>query len=287
MRISARGVAARFARPMSSAGYTMDQVKQMRAITSAPMKECVKALKATDGDIGEAMAWLRKSGVASAHKKADRHASDGGIVVAMGEAGLACVEVNTETDFVARNAVFQELAEAVARSCLALPAPAGEGGLPREVDVATLGASTLASGAADALSVSDALAVAMTQLGENIVVRRACLLPTPARGLIASYVHNQYSPNLGRIGAAVALASEATDTAALQKLGLQLCMHVVASSPVAISRESIPAERISREREILMAQAEGSGKSAEMVERMVGGRLNKYGLFACFFIYNY
>lgn len=263
-------------RQMSGSGYTMDQVKEMRAMTSAPMKECVKALKASDGNIEKAMAWLRKAGVASAHKKAARQASDGAVVIATGETGLACVEVNTETDFVARNTVFSDLAASVARSCFSLSAPPGEGGGAHEIDVAVLGASKLASGQPDAPSVSDALAVAMTQLGENIVVRRACLLPTPAKGVLASYVHNAYSPGLGRIGAAVALTSDAADRAALDRLGQQLCMHIVAAHPLAISRDGIPPSRIEREREILLAQAEGSGKPADMIEKMVAGRLNKY-----------
>lgn len=267
-------------RHMSGAGYTMEQVKQMRSMTSAPMKECVKALKATEGNIEEAIAWLRKAGVASAHKKADRQTSDGAVVLAMGEAGIACVEVNTETDFVARNTVFQDLATSIARSCLSLSvssagATAGATG-PLSIDVAALGASKLASGQAEAPMVSDALALAMTQLGENVVVRRACLLPIPENGLIASYVHNQYSPQLGRIGAAVALASDAADKAALKKLGEQLCMHIVASSPVAVTRDSVPVSRIEREREILVAQAANSGKPAQVVEKMVSGRLDKF-----------
>jgi elongation factor Ts len=263
-------------RQMSGSGYTMDQVKQMRAITSAPMKECVKALKATEGNIEEAMAWLRKAGVASAHKKAARQASDGAVVIATGETGLACVEVNTETDFVARNTVFSDLAASVARSCFSVSALPSEGGGAREIDVAVLGSSKLASGQPDAPSVSDALAVAMTQLGENIVLRRACLLPTPAKGVLSSYVHNEYSPGLGRIGAAVALSSEASDRAALDRLGQQLCMHIVAAHPLAVSRDDIPPSRIEREREILLAQAEGSGKPAQMIDKMVTGRLNKY-----------
>ena len=171
----------------------------------------------------------------------------------------------------------QDLAAAVARSCLAMPASsAGAGAGACDVDVAQLGAAPLASGEENAPAVADALALAMTQLGENIVVRRACVLPAPEEGVVASYVHNAYSAGVGRTAAAVSLVSAAADRDALRSLGEQLAMHIVASPPLAVSRDEVPAERIAREREILLAQAEESGKPADVVEKMVEGRLNKY-----------
>jgi elongation factor Ts len=249
-------------------------IKDLRSRTSAPMNKCVAALEASGNDVDAAVDWLRKAGVSSAHKKAARGAHEGVVTVAEGEGALAIVEVNTETDFVARNSVFHSLGVQIAESALALAAPGSDGGGPviRDLDCAELGQRPL--GSSDT-PVAEAVAMAVSQLGENIVLRRASALELPAEGVLASYVHNAYAPGIGQIAAAVALQSTA-DAQALRELGQRLAMHVVAAAPVALSREAVGEERIQRERALLTEQAQSSGKAAAIIEKMVDGRLNKF-----------
>ena len=216
------------ARPMATSPKTA-LIKELRARTSAPMKKCVDALAAADGDLDAAVDWLRKSGVATAHKKADRGANEGAVVVASDQAGCVLVELNSETDFVARNGLFHELASGLAKESLSLVrgggtgagSGAGSGSGPYEIEPAVLAALPLpqAGGAGGSLPAAEAISVAVSQLGENLVLRRACALPVPAEGgVVTSYVHNTYAPGLGRTAAAVALRSQA-DPTALQALG--------------------------------------------------------------------
>ena len=216
------------ARPMATSPKTA-LIKELRARTSAPMKKCVDALAAADGDLDAAVDWLRKSGVATAHKKAGRGANEGAVVVASDQAGCVLVELNSETDFVARNGLFHELAGGLAKESLSLVrgggtgagSGAGSGSGPYEIEPAVLAALPLpqAGGAGGSLPAAEAISVAVSQLGENLVLRRACALPVPAEGgVVTSYVHNTYAPGLGRTAAAVALRSQA-DPAALQALG--------------------------------------------------------------------
>uniref|UniRef100_A0A7S0Q9L7 Elongation factor Ts, mitochondrial n=1 Tax=Coccolithus braarudii TaxID=221442 RepID=A0A7S0Q9L7_9EUKA len=242
----------------------------MRARTSAPMKKCVEALNASSGDIDEAIAWLRKAGVASAHKKAARGASEGVIAMAEADGALALVEINTETDFVARNDVFRELTHAVCANALSIDTLGKNVVEPIAIDM--LNGTTLPDGSL----VQDSIGVAMTQLGENIVLRRATRLSLSGEGVVVGYVHNAYSPRMGRTGAAVALSSAASDVGALRELGLQLAMHVVAASPIALSKEMVDEAHIQRERDILTEQALSSGKPQNVIDKMVAGRLNKY-----------
>ena len=211
------------ARPMATSPKTA-LIKELRARTSAPMKKCVDALAAADGDLDAAVDWLRKSGVATAHKKAGRGANEGAVVVASDQAGCVLVELNSETDFVARNGLFHELAGALAKESLSIVRGGGAGGSgsgPYEIEPAVLAALPLpqVGGAGGSLPAAEAISVAVSQLGENLVLRRACALPVPAEGgVVTSYVHNTYAPGLGRTAAAVALRSQA-DPTALQALG--------------------------------------------------------------------
>jgi len=250
-------------------------IKELRARTSAPMKKCVDALAAAEGDLDAAVDWLRKSGVATAHKKAGRGANEGAVVVASGEAGCVVVELNSETDFVARNSIFHELANTVARESLSFVRGGSGRSGPYEIDQAALAALPLPQ-EGGSVPASEAISMAVSQLGENLVLRRACALPIPAEGgVVTSYVHNAYAPGLGRTVAAVALRSQA-DPAALQALGTNLAMHIVAAAPRYLSRGEVDEAVLDRERSVLSEQAAASGKPAATIAKMVEGRLGKF-----------
>lgn len=255
----------------------MALIKELRALTSAPMKNCVSALKESGGDLEEAVVLLRKSGLAAAKKKATRGADEGAIALAHGPDGLAVVEISSETDFVARNEIFQRLAVDVARTALAQAAPAAQGGAVDVLETEVLGASALAGGAT---SVSDALGHAVGTLGENLVLRRACVLrPAPEGGALVGYVHNSYSEGVGRTAAAVSLRSATPKVDELRALGQKLAMHVVASKPAYLDRAAVPEAVLARERDIFREQAAAeyreSGKPQKMVDHIVEGRLKK------------
>ena len=249
------------------------------------MKKCVEALTAAGDDIEEAVTVLRKAGLAAAQKKASRGASEGGVAIAHGPLGAALVEINSETDFVARNDLFQTLAVSTASTALHGAGAAGDMGPVTQLDTSAIGASVLV-GTTDAksasTSVTEAMGVAVSQLGENLVLRRACLLRNPDEGgVVASYVHNAYAPGVGRTAAAVVLRSNATDTAALRTLGEQLSMHVVAATPRFLDRSSVDEAAVARERDILAEQAKASGKAEDVIAKMVEGRLKKFYGEAC------
>ncbi len=226
-------------------------VKELRERTGAGMMECKKALVETDGDIDAAIEQLRKSGQAKADKKAGRTAAEGRILVATGEAdkSAAIVEVNCETDFVAGDANFGAFAEAVSRQVLA----------ERPADVQALAALPLEAGGP---SVDEARKELVAKIGENIGVRRFDVLE--AEGVLGSYLHGN------RIGVVVDLVGGDTG------LARDLAMHIAASRPLCISEEQVSAEVLDKEREIYRAQAAESGKPADIVEKMVAGRVKKF-----------
>lgn len=190
-------------------------IKELRARTAAPMKKCVEALDKASGDVEEAISELRKIGIASAKKKASRGANEGVVSVVNDGVKAAVVELNSETDFVAMNNTFCSLSLSLARTVLLGAVEDNGSKEPREVDISDL-SETILDG--DTCPVSEALGVAIGQLGENIVVRRACMLKAPpAGGVVCSYVHNTYSPNVGRIAALVTLASKTSDLEALRR----------------------------------------------------------------------
>ncbi len=241
------------------AEITAALVKELREKTGAGMMDCKKALMEIGGDVEEAVDWLRKNGLAAAAKKAGRIASEGLVgVVAEGTHG-AVVEVNSETDFVARNEAFQEFVSRAA----ALSLDAGG-------DLEALGAAAYPGGG----TVSEALTQMIAKIGENMSLRRAGALQV-SQGVVAAYVHNQAAPGLGKIGVLVALES-AGDADKLTAFGKQLAMHVAAVAPQAVSAEDLDATALERERNVLAEQARASGKPEEIVEKMVEGRLRKY-----------
>lgn len=240
---------------------TASLVKALRDKTGAGMMDCKKALSETGGDMERAVDWLRAKGLAAAARKAGRTAAEGLVgVAADGSASGALVEVNSETDFVARNADFQRFVAGAAR-------------LAR-----TAGGDVEALKKADYPGSGRAVSAELTELagriGENLVLRR-CAALSVERGLVASYVHNAAAPGMGRIGVLVALRSGAAPDA-LATLGKQLAMQVAASRPMAASRESVDPAALERERAVLADQARQSGRPDHVIEKMIQGRLRKW-----------
>ncbi len=238
---------------------TAGQVKELREKTGAGMMDCKKALVETAGDFEGAVDWLRKKGLAAAAKKAGRVAAEGLIGMALDGPRGALVEVNSETDFVARNEQFQAFVRTAAK--LALDA----GG-----DVEALAQAGTPGGA----TLGEELTRLVGKIGENLILRRTAALSVD-RGVVAGYVHNQVEPGLGKIGVLVALRS-AGDATRLADLGRKLAMHVAAAAPAAIDKDGVDPALLQREREILAEQARASGKPEEIIAKMVEGRLRKY-----------
>lgn len=235
-------------------------VKTLREKTGAGMMDCKKALSEVNGDLEEAVDWLRKKGLAAAAKKSSRVAAEGLVGVATSGTTGAVVEVNAETDFVARNDQFQGLVEAAVKTALQV----GD-------DVETLKA---ASCGIEGRKLSEHVTHLVATIGENMNVRRAKVLKV-GQGVVASYVHGAVIPNLGRIGVLVALESAAS-AEKLNELGRQIAMHIAAASPQALDIASVDQDALARERTILTDQAKASGRPADIIEKMVEGRVRKY-----------
>ncbi len=242
------------------AEITASLVKELRDKTGAGMMDCKKALVETSGDLEEAVDFLRKNGLAAAAKKSGRVASEGLIGVATKDGIGALVEVNAETDFVARNDDFQSFVATVAGIMLG-----GIGSIEEAVNAPFPGTER---------SVGEQLTHNIATIGENMSMRRGETLSVE-QGCVVSYVHNALSGGLGKIGVLVALESTG-DKASLEQLGKQIAMHVAAARPEALSVESISAESVERERNVLIEQAKASGKPDNIIEKMVEGRLRKY-----------
>jgi elongation factor Ts len=241
------------------AEITAASVKELRERTGAGMMDCKKALAETNGEMEAAIDWLRAKGLAAAAKKAGRTAAEGLVGVAVEGKRGAVVEVNSETDFVAKNELFQEFVRNVASLALR-----------HGTDVEMLGAAQYPGGG----TVQEKLTDNIAKIGENQSLRRAAVLEV-GEGAVVSYVHNQVSPGLGKIGVLVALESAApADT--LMALGKQLAMHVAAAHPLALTAEDLSTELVERERSIAMEKAKESGKPQNIIEKMVEGGLAKF-----------
>lgn len=238
---------------------TASMVKELRETAGAGMMDCKTALQECDGDKAAAVDWLRTKGLAKAAKKAGRVAADGLVGVASEGTSGAVVEVNSETDFVARNETFQSMVGDIADAALAAD---GHDGL----------LAAVYPGAGK--SVQDHVTEMVGTIGENMNVRRSEKL-TVENGIVASYIHNQVVEGLGKIGVLVALESTG-DTAKLDALGRQLAMHVAATNPLAANIDDLDPAEIERERAVLIAEAKESGKPDEIIEKMVEGRLRKF-----------
>lgn len=242
------------------AEITAALVKELREKTGAGMMDCKKALAETNGDLEGAVDWLRKKGLAAAAKKSGRVAAEGLVAVATAGTAGAVVEVNAETDFVARNEKFQAFA-----------GKAAEVALTTGADVEALkGAAYPGAGH----TVQDELTSLIATIGENMNLRRAAKLSVPA-GVITSYIHTAIAPGLGKIGVLVALESTG-DAAKLTELGKQIAMHVAAARPEALDIADVDVSALEREKNVLADQARASGKPESIIEKMVEGRLRKY-----------
>jgi elongation factor Ts len=241
------------------AEITAATVKELRERTGAGMMDCKKALAETNGEMEAAIDWLRAKGLSAAAKKAGRTAAEGLVGVAVEGNRGAVVEVNSETDFVAKNELFQDFVKNVAKLAL-----------EQGTDVEALAATTYPGGGTVAEKLTDNIA----KIGENQSLRRAAVVEV-GEGAIVSYVHNAVTPGLGKIGVLVALESAAS-AERLMPLGKQIAMHVAAAHPLALDGESLDPALVERERAIAMEKAKESGKPQNIIEKMVEGGLAKF-----------
>ncbi|HEV2650912.1 MAG TPA: translation elongation factor Ts [Rhizomicrobium sp.] len=242
------------------ANITAQMVKDLRDKTGAGMMDCKAALAETNGDMEAAIDWLRKKGISKAAKKAGRAAAEGLVGVAIGAGAGALVEVNAETDFVARNDEFKAFVKNAAGLALE------ESGDLQKVLARKMGEG----------SVEQTLTHLVAKIGENMSVRRTFALAVDP-GIVAAYVHNAdaTAPELGKIGVLVALKS-AADKTKLQALGKQIAMHIAAAAPLALTPEHLSKEVVDRERGIQAEIARQSGKAENVIEKMLEGRMRKF-----------
>ncbi len=245
------------------AEITAALVKELRETSGAGMMDCKRALQETDGQIEAAVDWLRTKGLSKAAKKADRVAAEGAVAIALRKDGAgmtaSAIELNAETDFVARNEKFQNTARAIAKAALDAGA-----------DVEAIKAAKTDGGG----TVSDEITNLIATIGENMQLRRAAHFKVPA-GVIAGYVHNSTGPEVGRIGVLVAVESTG-DQAVLQEMAYDIALHIAAYNPLSLSTDDLDAAAVERERAIFTEQALASGKPANVVEKMVEGRIRKF-----------
>jgi len=241
------------------AEITAAAVKDLREKSGAGMMDCKKALTETNGDMDAAVDWLRTKGLATAAKKSSRTAAEGLVGVAVEGTRGAAVEVNSETDFVAKNEQFQDFVRTVSKIALAT----GE-------DIAAIGAAAYPGGG----SVSEKLTSNIATIGENQTLRRAKIVEV-SKGAVVSYMHNAVTAGLGKIGVLVALEGDAP-VADMEAVGKQIAMHIAAAFPQALTEDGLDPVVIERERAIAAEKAAESGKPAEIVEKMVQGAVAKF-----------
>ena len=241
------------------AEITAALVKELRDVTGAGMMDCKRALNENDADIESSIDWLRSQGLAAAAKKSGRAASEGLVGVITSKSRGALIELNSETDFVARNEIFQEFAETICKIAL-----------DSDGSIETIKASEYPGEG----TVAEQLTHQIATIGEHMNLRRSSIVEVQG-GIVCSYMHNAVKEGLGKIGVLVALESSA-DEMELEALGKQISMHIAAANPLALDRNSVKQADIDREKAILMEQARDSGKPEEIIEKMVEGRLRKY-----------
>jgi elongation factor Ts len=241
------------------AEITAAMVKDLRETTGAGMMDCKKALVEAAGDMQAAIDWLRKKGLAAAAKKSGRVASEGLVGIALAPGQAAMVEINAETDFVARNEAFQAYVETAATAAL----ETGE-------DVEALKAAPYPG---TGRNFGDELVHLVATIGENMTIRRIAVISVPG-GVAASYVHGALKPGLGKIGVIVGLSGKADE--AIEALGRQIGMHVAATRPDALTIAEVDPAALEREKNVLSDQARASGKKEEIIAKMVEGRIKKF-----------
>ena len=239
---------------------TAAMVKELREKSGAGMMDCKKALAETGGDMEAAIDWLRAKGIAKADKKSGRTAAEGLIGIVADGVKAVAVEINSETDFVARNEAFQELVRGIANVAI------GTDGTVEAVAAATYPAT--------GKSVDETIKDAIATIGENMTLRRSALLKVE-EGVVATYIHNAAGEGVGKLGVLVALKS-AGDIAVLNSIGRQVAMHVAATNPLAIRAEEVDPAVAERERNVFIEQSRASGKPDNIIEKMVDGRMRKF-----------
>lgn len=242
------------------AEITAALVKELREKTGAGMMDCKKALAETNGDLEAAVDWLRKKGLSAAAKKAGRAATEGLVGLAVGDRSAALIEVNAETDFVARNDQFKAFVRTVADLALA-----NEGDIEQVKKSGFPGSDR---------TVEEKLTHLIATIGENMSLRRSVALSV-SPGVVASYVHNSLDEGLGKIGVLVALKSTAPADK-LNELGRKIAMHVAAADPRSLDIADLDPALVARERDVLVEQARQSGKPDNIIEKMIEGRMRKY-----------
>lgn len=247
------------------ANITAALVKELREKSGGGMMDCKKALTATDGDLDAAIDWLREKGLATAAKKSGRVAAEGLVAVVADGAKGAMIELNAETDFVARNDQFQALANGIAAAALA-----------NEGDIDKVQAADFAG---SERNVADEITNAIATIGENMNLRRTVGMDV-GEGVVACYMHNATADGLGKLGILVGLKSTG-DAAKLAAFGKQLAMHVAATNPASLSQADLDSAVVEREKKVLTEQAIASGKPAEIAEKMVIGRMQKFFKEVC------
>ncbi len=245
------------------ANITAQMVKELRELTGAGMMDCKAALTETGGDMQAAVDWLRKKGLSKAAKKSGRVAAEGLIAAQVSHGRGVVVEVNSETDFVARNDHFQGLVKMVAQVALKTGA-----------DVEAILAAHAGS-----MTIGEAITSSIATIGENIGLRRAALLEV-APGVVSAYVHSQVADGLGRMGVLVALQSEG-DAEALAALGRRLAMHVAASNPQALDSAGLDPALVAREKDVLADKFRQQGKPANVIDKIVESGLKTYYKEVC------
>ncbi|MFK0165420.1 translation elongation factor Ts [Rhizobium sp. NPDC090279] len=235
-------------------------VKELREKSGAGMMDCKKALIETNGDIEAAIDWLRAKGISKADKKSGRTAAEGLVAIAGAGHKAVVVELNSETDFVARNDAFQDLARGIAEVALSTD------GTVEAISAATYPAS--------GKPVADTIKDAIATIGENMTLRRAAKLEVE-HGVVATYIHNAAGDGIGKLGVLVALKSVG-DKAVLTSIGRQVAMHIAATNPLAIRAEVVYAAVAERDRNVFIEQSRESGKPEAIIEKMVEGRMRKF-----------
>ena len=234
-------------------------VKELRDKTGAGMMDCKNALNENNGDIESSIDWLRTKGLAKAAKKSGRVASEGLIAVSSSDDFSAIIEVNSETDFVARNDIFQNVASKI--SSLGLMSSSIDDLKEQNIDEKDM-------------NVESYITEMISSIGENINLRRMTRFAS-SNSNVSTYIHGQVNEGLGKIGVMVNLKSDA-EKEALSELGKKIAMHIAATNPLSVSIEDIPSDVLERERNILIEEARESGKPEDIIEKMIDGRLKKF-----------
>lgn len=274
-------VSRRFSSEELSSAERMGLIKQLRERTSAPMKDVKTSLVECNWDLEAAQKDLRKRGKALAMKKSSRTASEGLLALAQNEGKAAIIELNCETDFVARNEIFEYLASALAKQALLV-----ENSSQQAPGVFSFGPECLEDiklnlehpKISGETTIQNAVTEVAAMMGENVKLTRGFVMSTSPHGVVSAYLHRSPQPGLGRIAGILSLEAEngISQLDALQKVGSEIAMHIVAAKPLFLTKEFVSSDALNNEREILRSQAESTGKSQMAIEKMVEGRLRKY-----------